>query len=381
VSLVVAAKDEAAGIAACVRSLLSQDYPNLQVIIVDDRSADGTAEAARAAGAGDPRLTVVSVKELPAGWFGKAHAVHVGLSHADGDWFCLTDADCLFHDRRLVSAAVAMATGGGADGDGDGGADFLTLLPMIDMPHWWQRLADPIACGVILLCFDPRKANDPADPSAAAFAGFMLIRRSAHAGFGGHGTVAGTLGEDVALGRAAKAAGFRLRVARHDRLFTTASYPTPAASFRGWSRVLFAAMATPARVAVQLLLTLALSLGPYFLLLGSLAAGLSGLRDWSDPEFTRLLWASAAAVVGETLAVGQFYRWCGAPGSLALAYLGTSFWLTAVLVHALLRFRSGAGLNWRGTVYPAANAGAATGVGDGAKSPAGATRRDSPPTP
>jgi hypothetical protein len=344
VSLVVAAKDEQHNIEACVRSLSAQDYPNLEILIVDDRSADRTPEIVENLAAGDLRLRLIRVTELPPGWFGKAHAVHTGLAAATGDWFCLTDADCVFHNPRLVSAAVARAE---ADGAG-----LLSLMPLVEMPRWWQKLTEPLNCGLLLLAFNPLKLNNPADAAGAAFAGFMLIRRSAHQAFGGHTAVASTLGEDVELGRRAKAAGCKLIVGRHDRLFTTAAYPTPAANFRGWSRVLYAALVTPGAVIAQLLLVLTLGLGPQVLAVAVGAALLAGAADLDDPPTARLSAVAAAGALLQILCTARFYRLCGAPGRYAWLYLPAAAWQFAILLHALGRFRSGSALDWRGTTYP-----------------------------
>jgi cellulose synthase/poly-beta-1,6-N-acetylglucosamine synthase-like glycosyltransferase len=114
VSVIVPAKDEEANIGAALETLLGQDYPNLEVIVVDDRSTDGTAEVVRGVAARDGRVRLVQVKELAAGWFGKPHAMHTGAREARGEWLLFVDADCRQRAARCsASGRCWRCTGSG----------------------------------------------------------------------------------------------------------------------------------------------------------------------------------------------------------------------------------------------------------------------------
>ena len=111
---VVPARDEAATIGETVRGLLAQDYPGaFRLVVVDDRSTDGTGEAALAAAAGDPRLVVLRGGARPPGWTGKLWALEQGLAEARRtapDWLLFTDADIRHRPdslRRLVARSLA----------------------------------------------------------------------------------------------------------------------------------------------------------------------------------------------------------------------------------------------------------------------------------
>ena len=93
------------------RSLLAQDYPELALIAVDDRSTDGTGAILDAIAAEDTRLKVLHIEELPAGWLGKTHALHAAAATSSADWLLFTDADVLFVPDTL-RRAIALAEAG-----------------------------------------------------------------------------------------------------------------------------------------------------------------------------------------------------------------------------------------------------------------------------
>jgi glycosyltransferase involved in cell wall biosynthesis len=107
-----AARDEAATLETTVRGLLAQDYPGLEVVVVDDRSSDGTGAIADRLAAADPRVTAVHVRELAAGWLGKVHALARGLEQARGALVLFTDADITFAPGALARAVGWMEARG-----------------------------------------------------------------------------------------------------------------------------------------------------------------------------------------------------------------------------------------------------------------------------
>src|SRR5438876_9454886 len=109
-SVVVPARDEASGIGRAVESLLAQDYPDLEIIVVDDRSSDATGAVLAKLAARDSRIRAIRVDQLPAGWLGKNHALWRGAESASGEWLLFTAADIVFAQgavRRAVAYAVA----------------------------------------------------------------------------------------------------------------------------------------------------------------------------------------------------------------------------------------------------------------------------------
>ena len=114
VSVIIAARDEAARIEQTVRGLLAQQAVQLQVVVVDDRSTDETPQILARLAATDPRVTVVRVDELPAGWLGKCHACARGATQAQGEGLLFTDGD-IHMGADVVARAIAVAVREQAD--------------------------------------------------------------------------------------------------------------------------------------------------------------------------------------------------------------------------------------------------------------------------
>ena len=140
------ARDEADNIERCLNSLLAQDYParRLNVIVVDDHSADDTAAIVRRIAADHPRLSLVQSPPLPPRWTGKSHACWIGARSAapDTEWLCFIDAD-VWGESALLSSAVRAAF--------DRKLDLLSLAPRQQLQSFAERLILP--CGLILLSF------------------------------------------------------------------------------------------------------------------------------------------------------------------------------------------------------------------------------------
>lgn len=122
VSLIVPACNEAGTIEKALKSLLAMDYPNLELIVVDDRSVDGTNAIVKTLQLGDSRLQLVEVTLLPQGWLGKVHALDQGVRRATGDWLLFSDADVCFDDKSLKKSIHYVV---------QESIDFLTVIPGI----------------------------------------------------------------------------------------------------------------------------------------------------------------------------------------------------------------------------------------------------------
>jgi hopene-associated glycosyltransferase HpnB len=197
VDVVVPARDEVDAIAASLGSLLAQDFAgSFRVVLVDDGSADGTGEVARALG--DPRLTVLEGAARPAGWAGKLWAVWQGVAATDAPWLLLTDAD-IVHEPAHLSALVAQAE--------RGGADLVSEMVELACESRAERALVPAFVYFFQLLYPFARVNDTNSGVAAAAGGTMLVRRAALERIGGIEAIRGALIDDVALAQAVKRGG------------------------------------------------------------------------------------------------------------------------------------------------------------------------------
>lgn len=224
VSVVVAARNEAAQLPAALASWLAQDYDDFEVLLVDDRSTDGTA--AVAAAAADPRLRVLRVERLPAGWLGKPHALACGARAARGELLLFTDADVVFAPTTLRRAVRALE---------DGRLDHLTLLPELRAPTPALRAAFAVFGLFFLLLLRPWRGGPGIGVGA-----FNLVRRRAYEAIGGHAALRWAVVDDVALGQRLRAAGARQGLLLGHGLVHLRWYPSVAALVRGLEKNAFA---------------------------------------------------------------------------------------------------------------------------------------------
>jgi len=200
VSIVVAARDEAAAIERAMRSLLALDYPALELVAVDDRSADATGAILDRLAAADARLKVLHVRELPAGWLGKNHALAIGAHEATGELLLFTDADVEFAPSALREAVAVLE---------DERLDHLALAPRVRMPGAWLAACVAYFGRQFYVFLRPWRARDPRSSAHIGVGAFNLVRAAAYRAVGGHERIALRPDDDVKLGKLLKLAGFR----------------------------------------------------------------------------------------------------------------------------------------------------------------------------
>jgi glycosyltransferase involved in cell wall biosynthesis len=197
VSIIIPARDEAHVIGQTVRALLASAYDHFELIVIDDRSTDGTGDVVRAFA--DPRITVIAGEEPPPGWLGKPWALHKGSLVARGELLLFVDADILYQPDAL-GAALAWMEGAGRD--------MITLLPDVRMRGFWDHVAMP-NLAMFLFTFSPAwLANRTNLPILAVGGGTgNLVRREAYHAAGGHEALKDAVVDDVALGRLIRRSG------------------------------------------------------------------------------------------------------------------------------------------------------------------------------
>lgn len=345
VSILVAGKDEEDNIEVCVRSLLAQDYPDFEVIAVNDRSGDATPSILdRLAKEFSDRLKVIHVRHLPDGWFGKHHAMHVGVQAARGDWLLFTDADCRQVSRRTLSLSMRESI--------ERKVDFLSLLPVLDNRRFWERWFQPVCAAILLLWFQPRKVNKPQSIYAYANGAFMLMNRRCYDAIGGHPAFRQQANEDIHMARVAKSLGLRLKVMQNDGLYVTHMYRTFKEAWRGWGRIFYGCLGQRRKIALAMTFLLFFSITPW----ASLVAALAGTA--LSEGATRAAWREAALVWTGVVLIMQFalvswYRIVRTPVIWSLGYVLGSLVAWTSLLHAFFQVGGRARTVWRGTIYRA----------------------------
>ncbi|MEZ5458550.1 MAG: glycosyltransferase family A protein [Steroidobacteraceae bacterium] len=181
VSIIVPARNEVRGIGPAVASMLALQYPDFEVIVIDDRSTDGTGEALDAIADPAGRLRRLRVSDLPPGWLGKNHANALGAAAATGEWLLFTDADIHFAPSTLSRAMHCALSEGWMH---------LTAAPRARLPG---RILSQFALyfGLLFSLFArPWAARDPRSRAHVGIGAFNLVRHLAYDRIGGHAATA-----------------------------------------------------------------------------------------------------------------------------------------------------------------------------------------------
>lgn len=333
VTVVVPARDEEAGIEACLESILAQEYPRdrLRVVLVDDHSRDRTRELAGALAARHPVLEIREAPDLPPGWTGKNHACRTGSEGARGEWICFLDADTRAAPRLLATTIHHARSRA---------LDLLSMNPFQALESPGERAVLPAVFLVVATTMDFLRIADPDSPVAIANGQFMLFRRSTYEALGGHEAVAPVVHEDLAFARAVKDSGHQLGWIFGDALLTTRMYADLPQIWRGFSKNMGAILGLEGGSAVlgASLRCLVLAwLGPLLLLLGR-----------GDPLVCFLAWAGLGTLAGVVL--GSLRELRVPLGYVLLAPLGFTF--QALLVLESHRREVSGRKVWKGREYP-----------------------------
>lgn len=329
VTIVAAAKDEAVRAEQAARSLLKVDYPGLEIVIVDDRSTDGTGAILDRVALEDSRLRVLHVTSLPEGWIGKCHALARGEEAARGTWLLFTDGDVVLGEgalRRAVSYALEaevdhLAVGLDADVEGLGEAIFIGYF-----------------LAIFFITQRPWNASDPRSRDHIGIGAFNLVRRDAYERAGGHTALRMELLDDLALGAIVKRSGGKSLFALPDGMVRTRWHTGVRGLIRGVEKNAFAGLDfRPWYAAYAVTMQIVASLVP---LLGLL------FGDTWTRAFAILAWSGVFLVYATTANYAQVRWW-----QAIFMPLGGLFFGYAIARSTVLALRRG-GIVWRGTFYP-----------------------------
>ena len=233
VSVLIPARNEEANIGLCVRSFLVQDYPDLEVVVLNDHSTDRTGAILAEIQAADARLRVLFGQELPQGWLGKHWACHQLGQAATGDLLLFTDADTQ-HGPRSVRSGVAAQQAEDAD--------LITAIPREEVITWAEKLAVPLVMQFGTFAFLPLALSYrlKAPTLSTAIGQYMLFRKAAYEAIGGYAAVRQAAVDDLTLARRTVAGGRRWRMADATGEVHCRMYQSPRQVFEGFGKNLFA---------------------------------------------------------------------------------------------------------------------------------------------
>ena len=341
-TVVIPAFNEAHNIEACLSRVLASTPPcqDWSVLVVDDDSTDATVEKAIRAGASAPQFRLIQAGPRPLNerWVGKNWACSNAVEQVSSDWLVFIDADV-----RLKPDALRRALAQAVEDD----ADLLSLAPRLSCGCLAEWMVQPIMASLLGLGFPILETNDPESPVAFAAGPFMLFKASTYTQIGGHRALAGEVVEDLALARAIKAGGHRLRYLLGLDAVDLRMYADLAALWEGWTKNWFLGLdRDPIKALGAALVVVVMFSLPWLLLPSSL------VLLWLQPLLSNAWWwvmALAALGIAQQLMLRLWTRsnfdvplshwWLMGIGGLLVGAIGpVSIWRT----------RTGRGWTWKG---------------------------------
>ncbi len=331
-SLVIPACNEAETLESALRSVLQQDYPDVEVILIDDRSTDGTGQIVDRMAAEDERIRAFHVELLPDGWLGKVHALSLGSEKATGSWLLFADADVHMSQgalRRSVSYALEQKL------------DHLAALPDIWPTSLVVDASVALFCRIFLVALRLWAVGDPKSRAFVGVGAFNLVRREALRQTEGFAWLRMEVGDDVGLGMMLKQSGAACGLVNAHGLLGLQWYGNLTEMARGAEKAYSsAARCSLLRIVVMCAALIALEWAPWV-----------AFASWRIPG---LMWSGVAMLLAAATSSIILARWTRA------SFLPGLFAPFAAWIASAIMMRSGylghqrGGIVWRGTLYPKA---------------------------
>jgi len=331
ISVIMPARNEADTLEAALRKRCESEYPDLELIVVNDRSTDKTGEIAERIAATDPRVHVVHIESLPEGWIGKIYAMHVGAQHARGEWLLFSDAD-VYVKPGTLKRVIAVCE--------EKRIDHMAVMPDLCPTRFLVDVTLSVFMRQICALGRPWKAEDPKSNDAVGAGAFNLVRRTAYDAIQGFESLRLTVADDVALGRVLKQSGARASALNGRGHVSVYFYRTIQELAKGSERALFTMFGnfSAFKLIFTAILMLILELAPF------IALFFIGLP---------LLQSAGIVLVGFVLTTSlaaNFYL--GRPWWTALFVPIAIVIMFVCMVRAAVLGKKRGGIIWRGTFYP-----------------------------
>jgi hypothetical protein len=329
VSVIIAARNEEAKIEQALQSVLGQDYPNLEFIVINDRSDDRTGEILQAMGEKYPALHIVDVSHLPEGWLGKNHALYCGAQQASGDYLLFADADVMMQPATISKALSHLL---------ERDLDHLTIGLEVHMPGLFLEMFIATFAIFFAMYARPWKASDPKSSCHIGIGGFNLVRSLVYWNLGGHRPIAMRPDDDMKLGKLIKKKGYRQEMVFGRPLIHVEWYDSVGSLIHGLEKNAFAGVGYSSLAVIA----------------GSLAQVL--VNVW---PFVGIFVTSGPTRWVNILIVGSILVLCwdsahffGAKPWHGVGFPVITLFFLYILWRAMLVTLVKGGVHWRGTFYP-----------------------------
>jgi chlorobactene glucosyltransferase len=336
ISVLVPARNEEVTIRTCLDSLLRQDYPNFEVLVLDDASTDGTAEIVREIAARDSRVRLIEGEPLRLGWAGKPFACHQLAGEAKGSWLLFTDADTVhspFGLRIVLNTAVRSR------------AALVSGFPHQRTLSVWHKMAMPLMCYFFLLCSIPFwwPQRFRRNLASVTIGQFLFFSAEEYRSIGGHEAVKSRLLEDIWLGRVMARHGYRQLTLDLSPVVSCEMYRGLGTMWQGITRWLYSVASVSALVLpVLMVVVVLLFLAPFLWLAHGLLL--------SEPPFG---WQALVALQVGVLLLARYLagrRFSQPTSSTIMHPIGVGFLVIAALYTSYHRLRGG-GVRWKERLY------------------------------
>ncbi len=340
ISVLIPARNEQDNIKRCINSLLKQDYSNLEILVLDDNSTDGTAEIVKKIAKRDDRVKLYHGKPLARGWLGKSYACQQLSEYANGEYLAFIDADTLHFPTSIASSVACLLKYR---------VDALSIFAKQIMVTIHERMMVPFG-NFMIMGFMPlsliRKTRNPL--FCTAIGQFILFKKDVYKAIGGHESVKGEILEDVIISKQVKRCGFKFMIFNGSSNLYCRMYHNFKEVVHGYSRVIFPAFDYSIPMfSIALIVITAMYLMPFVML------PLAILFDWPLAVTNIIILQTIFVMVTRIILAIRFKM----KAVDVLLHPFSVMYLLSMAVNSVFQFRFNIGIYWKGRTYNVLNDG------------------------
>jgi len=337
ISILIPARNEERSIGKCLDSLLKQNYPNLEIIMIDDQSTDSTSKIISEFAKNDSRIKLIQGKPLPQGWMGKCWALYQGVQIAKGEWFLFSDADVIHNTLTLNSVYQYVVKND---------VSFLTLKYKLLVKTFWEKVIPP-SINFIKTWFapSPKKVNDMNTSAIEAKGDFIFVKRGIYEKLGGHKAVKDEFIESATLMQHFKKAGHKVALLDGSRYIKVRKYSDLKDIINSYSKFFYKVFQSKMNILLSMLWMIILLsvISPIPILLFIVVLGHPGFNIETTLPILQVLVLFSIAMI--------FYKKDNFNPWYALAFPLGAIIFISVVYKALFELIIKRSPSWRGRIY------------------------------